>query len=100
MNIKIMAHRFDADIKLEDFIQHKVSKLSQFADDIIGAEVFLSLERQHAKNIDSKVTKIKLQIPGSELFAEKHAGSFEEATDSAVDAIRRQIRKRNTKIKE
>ncbi|MEQ9229923.1 MAG: HPF/RaiA family ribosome-associated protein, partial [Cyclobacteriaceae bacterium] len=34
-----------------------------------------------------------LNIPGEQLFAEKRAGSFEAATDEAVEALRRQLKK-------
>jgi putative sigma-54 modulation protein len=45
MNIKIHSIHFDADSKLLNFIDMKVKKLLQFFDDIIGAEVFLRLEK-------------------------------------------------------
>ena len=99
MNIKINAIHFDADAKLEEFIQNKVQKLSQYSEKILGAEVFLTLEKSNDKNFDSKVTKIKLEIPGNDLFAEKQASSFEEATDSTVDALRRQLKKQKERTK-
>ncbi|HAN77380.1 MAG TPA: ribosome-associated translation inhibitor RaiA [Bacteroidales bacterium] len=99
MNIKINSIHFDADQKLEEFIQSKVSKLMQFSDSIIGAEVFLKLEKSNEKNFDSKVTTIKLEIPGYDLIAEKQAGTFEEATDSTVEALRKQLTKQKEKTK-
>ena len=71
MNVTIEAIHFNADAKLEEFIQEKVSKLSQVADDIIKAEVYLSLERSQSKNYDSKVAKIRIEVPGGAIFAEK-----------------------------
>ncbi len=44
MKIRIKAVKFDADSKLEEFIQKKVNKLGRFFDDIINAEVFLNLK--------------------------------------------------------
>lgn len=98
MEVKINAVRFNADQKLEAFIEEKVTKLSQFSDDILGAEVHLTLEKSQ-KNFDSKVSKIKLLVPKSELFAEKKAQTFEEATDSAVSALKSQLIKRKEKFK-
>jgi len=72
MNVTIEAIHFNADAKLEEFIQEKVSKLSQVADDIIKAEVYLSLERSQSKNYDSKVAKIRIEVPGGAIFAEKN----------------------------
>ncbi len=100
MKVTINSVRFDASEKLEDFINNKVQKLEQFADNIIEIEVFLSLGRSQSKNIDSKVAKIKLEMPGQELFAEKQSATFEQATDEAVEALRRQIKKWKEKIRE
>lgn len=97
MNITIESIHFNADAKLEEFIQNKVSKLAQVADDIIKAEVFLSLERSQSKNYDSKVAKIRIEIPGGAIFAEKKSKSFEESTDTALEALRVQLLKRKEK---
>ena len=95
MDIKIHSVHFDADSKLVDFIEKKFNKLDQFYDSIIGAEVFLRLEKEQTP--DNKLTEIKLQIPGSDLFAKKQTGTFEESTDLAVDALRKQLTKRKAK---
>jgi putative sigma-54 modulation protein len=97
MDIKIHSIRFDADVKLLDFIQGRLKKLGLFYSDIINAEVFLRLDR--SQDLENKVTEIKLIIPGSELFAKRQTRTFEESTDLAVEALRRQIRKHKTKLK-
>jgi putative sigma-54 modulation protein len=95
MNIRINAVKFDADSKLEDFIQKKVSKLGKYFDDIITAEVILKLE--NTPDLENKVVEVKLDIPGNDLFARKQAKSFEESTDEVVDALKQQILKRKEK---
>ena len=95
MNIRIKAVKFDADSKLEDFIQKKVSKLGRFFDDIITAEVFLKLE--NSPDLENKVVEVKLDVPGSDLFARKQTKSFEESTDEVVDALKQQILKHKEK---
>jgi putative sigma-54 modulation protein len=95
MNIRIKAVKFDADSKLEDFIQKKVSKLGRFFDDIITAEVFLKLE--NTPDLENKIVEVKLDIPGSDLFARKQTRSFEESTDEVVDALKQQILKHKEK---
>ena len=97
MDIKIHSIRFDADEKLLDFITQKVKKLIQFYVDIIGAEVFLRLDR--SQDLENKVVEIKLSIPGNELFAKKQNRTFEESTDLCVEALRRQIMKHKTKLR-
>ena len=74
MNVTIEAIHFNPAASLEEFIQEKVSKLSQVADDIIKAEVFLSLERSQSVNYDSKVAKVRIEVPGGAIFAEKFQG--------------------------
>ena len=97
MDIKIHSIRFDADTKLLEFITAKVRKLIQYYDDIIGAEIFLRLDRSH--DLENKVVEIRLTLPGSELFAKKHSKTFEESTDLSVEALRRQIIKHKTKLR-
>ena len=95
MNIKIHSIHFDADTKLEAFIETKVGKLSQYYDSIIGAEIFLRLDK--AQNTENKITEIKVEIPGNDLFAKKQSASFEASTDGAIEALRRQISKHKEK---
>ena len=91
MTIKIHSIRFDADKELEDFVGRKINKLNLFYDDIISAEVFLRIV--NSQNLENKVTEIKLEIRGNDLFAKKQSRTFEEAADMAVEALRRQLKK-------
>jgi putative sigma-54 modulation protein len=95
MNIKVHSLRFDADVKLVDFVESKVGKLDQYYDNIIGAEVTLRIDK--AEDADNKVADIKVFIPGNELFSKRQAKSFEEATDLAIEALRRQLKKTKEK---
>ncbi len=97
MEIKIQSIHFDADVKLLDFVEEKVGKLNTFFDNIIDSEVFLKIDKSDVK--ENKVAEIKLAIPGKDLFAKKQGKSFEEATDEAVEALRRQINKYKGKLK-
>jgi len=91
MNIKIHSIHFDADVKLEKFIHSKIKKLITVHEDIIGAEIYLRLVK--SQNLENKVTEIRVDIPGSDLFAKKQAKTFEESTDIAIEALRRQLQK-------
>ena len=97
MDIKIHSIRFDADTKLLDFINMKVRKLIQYFDDIIGAEVFLRLDK--SQDLENKVVEIRLTLPGNELFAKKQSKSFEESTDLSVEALRKQIVRYKSKLR-
>ncbi len=97
MNIRINAVRFDADTKLEQFIEKKVSKLARYFDEIINVEIFLRLE--NTSDLENKVVEIKLDIPGSDLFARKQSKTFEEATVIVVDALKQQILKHKERLR-
>lgn len=95
MSIKINSVQFKADKKLEDFIENKVAKLIKHHDDVIGAEVILKVE--NAPNLENKITEIKIEIPGNDLFAKKQSKTFESSTDTAIEALRRQLKKHKEK---
>ena len=97
MKITVQSIHFTADYKLLDFIQKKVDKLDQFFDQIINGEVYLKLE-----NVDdeaNKVSEIKLLVPGMTMFAKEQCKSFEEATDLAIESLRKQITKHKDKTR-
>lgn len=95
MNIQIHSVRFDADKKLIDFIHQKLDKLTQIGEDIVNAEVYLRLNKDQDR--ENKISEIKLELQGGPLFAKKQSKSFEEATDEAVDALKKQITKHKQK---
>ena len=98
MEVKINSVHFNADEKLVDFVNKKVNKLDTFFDGIIKAEVTLKVAKPEAAN--NKVAELKLSIPAKDyLFAKKQADTFEEATDLAIDAIRKQLGKYKEKLK-
>ena len=97
MNIKINSVKFVANKKLEDFVNVKVKKLIQFYEDIIFVDVYLKLE--NTQDLNNKITEIKLEIPGNDLFVKKQSNSFEKSTDNAVNALKRQITKHKEKLR-
>ncbi|ALO14775.1 ribosome hibernation-promoting factor, HPF/YfiA family [Salinivirga cyanobacteriivorans] len=97
MDVKIHSIKFDADQKLIQFIESKISKLEQVFDNIIEVEVFLRLSKN--QNTENKLVEMKISIPGNELFAKKQCKTFEEATDQSVEALRRQIKKHKEKVR-
>jgi len=96
MKLQVHSIHFNADRKLIDFIQRKLDKLDTFYDRLVDGEVFLRLNNE---GIDNKTVEIKLRVPGSQLFATEKARSFEAATDLAADALRMQLKKFKTKLK-
>jgi putative sigma-54 modulation protein len=95
MNIQIHSVRFDADKKLINFVHQKLGKLTQFGEEIVYAEVYLRLDKDQTRA--NKISEIKLDLSGGPLFARKQSRTFEEATDDAVDALKKQIAKHKQK---
>ncbi len=95
MNILFNAVHFKADQKLEVFISEKIEKLNKIHDSIIGADVTLKVENSDAP--DNKTTDIRIKIRGYDAHASKTAKSFEEATDQAIDALKKQLQKAKDK---
>jgi putative sigma-54 modulation protein len=96
MNWKIQTLHFDADQQLKSFVKEKADKLLTYYDNITEGEVILKMDNS---NVDNRISEIKLIIPGKILFAKEQASTFEEATDNAVEALRKQLTKHKEKIR-
>jgi len=97
MKIKVQSIHFTADKKLLQFVEEKVDKLFQFYDHIIDSEVYLRLDK--SDNTENKIAEIKINTPGKTLFAKEQCKTFEEATDEAIEALRKQITKQKEKLR-
>lgn len=96
MNVKIQSVKFDADKKLVDFVNSKVSKLGKFAEDAVGAEVIMKVDKDNDRG--NKVVTIILAVPGDELVADYRSTTFEEAVDESVEALKKQIEKHKSRF--
>ena len=96
MKLQVHSIHFDADQKLVRFIQKKVNKLETFYDRLVDGEVFLRLNNE---GVENKTVEIKVNVPGTQLFATEKARSFEAAADLATDALRMQLKKFKAKMR-
>jgi putative sigma-54 modulation protein len=97
MKVTINSVHFKADKKLLDFVNEKVEKLANMYNGVIGSDVTLKLE--NTETPENKVAEIRLFIPGNDLYAKKQSKTFEESTDSVVEALRRQLSKYKDKLR-
>jgi putative sigma-54 modulation protein len=97
MKLQVHSIHFDADRKLVDFIQRKIDKLETFYDRLVDGEVFLRLNNE---GVENKTVEIKLNIPGTQLFATEKARSFEAAANQATEALRIQLTKFKTRVQD
>jgi len=96
MEIQVQSIHFTADQKLINFINERVKKLELFFDNIIACEIYLRLDKSQEK--ENKIAEIKLLIPGKTLIAKKQCKTFEEATDVATEALRKQTTRHKEKV--
>ncbi len=102
MDIQIHSIHFDADVKLLDFVRKKIEKLQTFYDRMTDVEVFLRLEKgdkEHSAR-ENKAVEIKINLPGTSLFAKSHEKTFEIACDEATENLRTQLTKHKEKQQE
>ena len=97
MKVNITSVHFKTDVKLENFIEKKINKLSGMIEGVMGSEVILKLENSETR--DKKVAEIRILIKGYDLYAKKQSNTFEHATDTAVDALKKQLEKYKGRIR-
>lgn len=97
MKVNVQTPNFVADVKLLHFIERKLTKLEQFYDRIVFADVFLKVKKTSEK--ENKMVEILLSVPGDHLIIKKEAKSFEEGTDDCIKSLERQLKKRKQKQK-
>lgn len=91
MLVDIKSVHFKADKGLEEFITDKLNKVDKLYDGIVGSDVMLKLD--NTDKLENKIAEIRLKIKGNDLIAEKQCKTFEEATDKAIDALKKQLEK-------
>ncbi len=87
MEIRIQSVKFDADVKLLEYVEKKIGKLSKYFDGIVRAEVFLSL----LPDVENKHVKVRLEIPGNDIVVDRHSRKFEDAVTECVDVLQAQL---------
>ena len=93
MEIRVQSLKFDADQKLLEFVEKKVSKIGRFDDAITDVEVVLSLlEKPENKNV-----KLKVHVPGGSQVIERNAQTFEIAVNECVDAMKEKLTRNKAK---
>ena len=89
MEIKVQSIKFDADQKLLEFIDKKVSKFPRFFDNIVSTDITLSLLQDHAKCV-----KMNVGVPSGPIVVERTGNSFETAVNECCDIIKEQLTKK------
>ncbi len=97
MKINTQTVNFNADATLIDFLDNRVQKLEMFFDHIIDVDVFLKVENTSVK--ENKIAEFKVRVPKDSIVVKKQCKSFEEAIDTACEAVERGLVKWKEKRK-
>ena len=97
MKVNVQTPNFAAKNELLVFVERKLTKLEQFYDRIVFADVFLKVQKTSEK--ENKLVEVLLSVPGDDLMVKKGAKTFEEATDDVVKSLERQLKKRKQRQK-
>ena len=95
MKVFVQSVNFNADQELMKYAEDKVGTLIKYHDKIVDAEVFLKV--QNTSDKENKITEVKLNIPGSDLIIKRETKTFEEGLNSAVDNLKRQLKRSKEK---
>ena len=95
MNVNFQSINFTADIKLVEFTQRRIEKISQFYDQIVDVYVYTKVENFSDKI--NKLVELKIGIPGDDVIVKKTAKTFELAINSAADSAERVLKRRKEK---
>ena len=95
MHVNFQSINFKADIKLIEFTQRRIEKISQFYDQIVDVYVYTKVENFSDKI--NKLVELKIGIPGDDVIVKKTAKTFEEAINSAADSAERVLKRRKEK---
>jgi putative sigma-54 modulation protein len=97
MNVNIQTVHFDADEKLVEYVNRKLSKLPTFHDRILKVDVFLKLDNV-VHNIKDKIAEIRVHVPRYDFFVKASSKSFEESFDHAMESVINQIKRKKEKL--
>ena len=89
------AVNYKADIKLKEFSQKRIEKLSLFHNQI--SEVFVFTKVENNSDGINKWAELKISIPGDVIIVKKISKSFEESVNSAAESAERILKRRKEK---
>ncbi len=95
MTINLQTVNFNAKTELAEYIEKKLSKLEQYSDKIMAAQVSMKVGNVSEK--ENKFMDVRLEIPGDDIFVKKSGQSFEECVDLSIDSLKKMLIKRKEK---
>ena len=97
MNINFEYKDVSASSRLEAMATEKLEKLEAKYTFIVNTDVYFKKENTTSPET-GMITEIRINVPGTTLFAQANNGSFESALAKAATEVAKQLRKRKEKM--
>lgn len=91
MKINIRAIHFNMSDELRDYAAEKIGKLDEYYKNIIMADVAIENHESEQKDKYSYIAKVKLSVPGKDLFAEATGPDEFAAIDNVEGKLKIQV---------
>lgn len=95
MTINLQTVNFNAKPGLDEYVEKKLSKLEQYYDKIMVAQVSMRVENVSEK--ENKFVDIRLEVPGDDIVVKKSGQTFEECIDTALESLKKMVIKKKEK---
>lgn len=93
MKINIKAIHFEIKDEIRDYAAEKIGKLDNYYKNIIKADIFIENHESEPKNGNNYTTRVRLSVPGKNLFAEAVGVDEFSSIDNVEDKLKKQIEK-------
>lgn len=97
MNINFEYKDISASTRLEALATEKLEKLEAKYTFIVNADIYFKKENTTSPE-KGMITEIRINVPGTTLFAEANNGSLESSLAKATTEIAKQLRKKKEKM--
>lgn len=94
MQINLSGHHVDVTDSLKDYVNTKFERLERHFDDVMDADVVLSVDKLEQK------AEASIRYSGTRLFAESIHEDMYAAIDALTDKLDRQAKKQKEKLKD
>ena len=97
MKINISSKGMEMTSAIKQYAEKKIADLDKFYKKIIMAEIRVGKESSHHNKGDIFFAEVKLEVPGTDLFAEKTEEDLYKAIDKVRDYLEDELKKRKDK---
>jgi len=96
MNTQITVRHVDVTDHVKEYAEKRAAKLEKFYDGIVSAHIILGEDNSPAQD---KQVEINIDVYQKRLTAENSASTYEQAVNSCVDQLRRQLEKYKSQLR-